>query len=340
MAQQSGRRRPSGAVGSFKAVIFAIAAVATAAHIRPGINVLWVEGQMAKADKGKAVQRGKSAGDGFDIADPKLPKAIEENALSSGGYPYDKKMKRDEFEAALHLLQIELVKLQVHVGKARDRIVVVFEGRDAAGKGSCIGRFREHLNPRSARIVALTKPSETERGQWYFQRYAAELPTAGEIVLLDRSWYNRAGVEKVMGFATPDQVADFLREAPEFEGMLVRDGIHFFKIYLEIGREMQLMRFHERQHDPLKRWKITDMDLAAMARWDDYSQAKEEMFRFTHTAVAPWTVILANDQRRARLEAIKTVLSALAYEGKDAMAIGEIDTMITGAGPEFFQRPR
>ncbi|MGE0698679.1 MAG: polyphosphate kinase 2 [Hyphomicrobiaceae bacterium] len=294
---------------------------------------------MAKAEKGKSAQRGAASGPSFDIENPKLPKAIDDRALGSGGYPYDKKMKREEFEETLQRLQIELVKLQVHVGKARERIVVVFEGRDAAGKGSCIGRFSEHLNPRSARVVALGKPTETECGQWYFQRYAAQLPTAGEIVLFDRSWYNRAGVEQVMGFATEDQVADFLREAPQFEGMLVRDGIRFFKIYLEIGREMQLLRFHERRHDPLKRWKITDIDLAAMARWDDYTSAKEEMFRFTHTAVSPWTVVLANDQRRARLESIRVVLTALDYKGKDALAVGALDPAITGAGPAFFSRP-
>jgi polyphosphate kinase 2 len=188
-------------------------------------------------------------------------------------------------------------------------------------------------------VVALTKPTETEQGQWYFQRYAAQLPTAGEIVLFDRSWYNRAGVERVMGFADEDQVADFLREAPEFEGMLVRDGIRFFKFYLEIGRQMQLMRFHERRQDPLKRWKISDIDLAAMACWDAYTKAKEEMFRFTHTAVAPWIVILANDQRRARLEAIRIVLAALDYDGKDTKAVGQVDAAISGAGHEFFHRP-
>ncbi|MGE0765763.1 MAG: polyphosphate kinase 2 [Hyphomicrobiaceae bacterium] len=293
---------------------------------------------MAKGDKPKSGKRGKSIED-FDLADPTLPKAIEEGALGSGGYPHGKKLKRSEFERELRLLQIELVKLQYHVVRSGKRIVVLFEGRDSAGKGSCIGRFKEHLNPRSARGVALTKPTETERGQWYFQRYSSEMPTAGEIVLFDRSWYNRAGVEKVMGFATPDQVADFLREVPAFEGMLVRDGIHLFKIYLEIGREMQLLRFHERRHDPLKRWKITDMDLAAMDRWDEYTHAKEDMFRFTHTAVAPWHVVLANDQRRARLEAIRLVLNAIDYEEKDAAAIGETDSLIVGSGPDFFDRP-
>ena len=272
----------------------------------------------------------------FDIADAKLPAAIEDKAFASGGYPHDKKIKREAFAADLLALQIELLKLQAHVIKTKQRVVVAFEGRDSAGKGTCIGHLREHLNPRSARVVALSKPTETERGQWYFQRYAIHLPAAGEIVLFDRSWYNRAGVERVMGFASPDQIANFLREAPEFEGMLVRDGIRFIKIYLEIGREMQIARFHERRHDPLKQWKISDIDLAAMSKWDEYTAAKEEMFRFTHTAVAPWTVILANDQRRARLEAIRLVLNGTAYDGRDNKAVGQADERIVGSGPEFF----
>lgn len=296
---------------------------------------------MAKSEKanGKGGAKDATLPKGFDIEDPKLPKAIEEGALASGGYPYDKKLKREAFETELLALQIEMLKLQNHIQRSKDRFIIVFEGRDSAGKGTCIGHMREHLNPRSAHVVALTKPTETERGQWYFQRYAVHLPTAGEIVMFDRSWYNRAGVERVMGFCTPDQLANFLREAPEFEGMLVRDGIHVIKLYLEIGRTMQLMRFHERRHDPLKRWKITDIDLAAMAKWDDYTKAKEEMFRFTHTAVAPWTVILANDQRRARLEAIRQVLLCIDYTGKDTKVVGTADGRIVGTGPEFFYRP-
>lgn len=293
--------------------------------------------EKTKSDKPKGGQRGSSI-ESFDLENPKLSKTIDDRALGSGGYPYDKRLKRDEFEKTLHLLQIELVKLQYHVARSGQRVVVVFEGRDSAGKGSCISRFREHLNPRSARGVALPKPTETERGQWYFQRYAAQMPTSGEIVLFDRSWYNRAGVERVMDFATPDQVADFLREAPEFEGMLVRDGVNLFKIYLEIGREMQLKRFHERRHDPLKQWKITDMDLAAIDRWDEYTHAKEEMFRFTHTAVSPWYVVLANDQRRARLESIRLVLKSMDYEGKDNAVVGESDALIVGSGHDFFHR--
>lgn len=296
---------------------------------------------MAKNGKNeKAAANGKSAKaiETFDIKNPKLPAAIEEAALASGGYPHDKKLRREDFEKQLEALQIELVKLQSHVIKQRERIIILYEGRDAAGKGTCIKYFREHLNPRNVRAVALTKPSDVERGQWYFQRYVAHLPTAGEMVLFDRSWYNRAGVERVMGFADPDQIADFLREAPQFEGLLVREGIKVFKIYLELGREMQLQRFHERWHDPLKKWKITDIDLAAMKKWDDYTLAKEDMLRFTHTAIAPWTVILSNDQRRARLESIRLVLDQINYEGKSAAVVGTPDRAIVGSTPEHFYR--
>ncbi len=271
----------------------------------------------------------------FDIDDPRLPSAIEDAALASGGYPYDKKLKREAFEEDLQKLQIELVKLQEHNLETRGRILLLYEGRDGAGKGTCIKAFSEHLNPRNTRTVALPKPTETERGQLYFQRYVAHLPSAGEIVLFDRSWYNRAGVERVMGFCTEDQLAAFLREAPEFEGLLVRDGIRLFKFFLTIGREMQLKRFHERRHDPLKGWKLSPIDVAALDKYDDYTKAQIEMFRFTNTTIAPWTVIRANDQRRARLETIRVVLSAIDYEGKDAKAIGKIDPLIVGSGPGF-----
>ena len=273
---------------------------------------------------------------GFDIDAEDLPKAIDKAALSSGGYPYEDKLKRKKYEAQLRELQIELRKLQAHVQKAGERIVVIFEGRDSAGKGGCIQRFTEHLNPRHAKTVALSKPTEAERGQWYFQRYVSHLPTRGDIVLFDRSWYNRAGVERVMGFASEDQVADFLREAPELEAMLVRDGIRLFKLYLDIGREMQLKRFHSRRHDPLKQWKLSDIDLVAMSKWDAYTRAQHEMFRFTHTSSSPWTVVLANDQRRARLEAMRVVLAAIEYAGRDVEVVGRIDDQIVGSGPRFF----
>jgi polyphosphate kinase len=273
---------------------------------------------------------------GFSLDDPKFPKDLDEAAMTSGGYPYDKRMRREDFEEQLHTLQIELVKLQTYNIKTSGRVLILYEGRDGAGKGSCIKAFTEHLNPRNTRAVALTKPTETERGQLYFQRYATQLPTAGEIVLFDRSWYNRAGVERVMGFCNADQLATFLREAPEFEGLLVRDGIRFFKFYLSMGREMQLKRFHQRRHDPLKQWKLSDVDLAALEKWDDYSAAQTDMFRFTHTTIAPWLVVRANDQRRARLETIRAVLLAIDYDGRDLKAIGRPDPLIAGAGPEFF----
>lgn len=269
----------------------------------------------------------------FDIADPELPNAIKENALSSGGFPYEKRIKKGKYEDRLLELQHELVKLQSDVRKTGKRIVALYEGRDSAGKGGCISRTLQYLNPRHARSVALSKPTETEQGQWYFQRYVTHLPTTGEITLFDRSWYNRAGVERVMGFCTQDQLADFLREAPDFEALLVRDGIHLFKFFLTMGREMQLKRFHERRHNPLKQWKLSPIDLKAISKWDDYTKAKEDMFRFTHTATSPWTVVHANDQRRARLETIKSILTAIDYEGKDPDKIGEIDDKIVSSGP-------
>jgi polyphosphate kinase len=272
----------------------------------------------------------------FDIESPKLPASIDAAALTSGGYPYDKKLKRDLYETELRLLQIELRKLQSSLEKDKRRLVCLFEGRDAAGKGSTINRFMAHLNPRMARAVALQKPTETERGQWYFQRYVTHLPTAGNITLFDRSWYNRAGVERVMGFCGPDQLADFLREAPQLEELLARDDVHIFKFYLDIGRETQLKRFHARRHDPLKQWKITDIDIAAIGKWDEYTRAKEDMFRFTHTPGAPWTVIRANDKRRTRLEAMRVVLSALDYADKDKVIVRAPDPLLVGSGPDFF----
>jgi len=273
---------------------------------------------------------------GFSLDDPKLPKEIEDAAMRSGGYPYDKRMKSELYEEQLLALQIELMKLQRHNLKVGNRILCLYEGRDGSGKGSCIKAFNEHMNPRNTRTVALPKPTETERGQLYFQRYAVHLPTAGEVVLFDRSWYNRAGVERVMGFCTEDQLAVFLREAPEFEGLLVRDGIKLFKYYLTIGREMQLKRFYERAKNPLKQWKLSSVDLASLDKYDDYTRAEIEMFRFTNTAIAPWTVVRANDQRRARLETIRHILLAIEYEGRDLKAIGKHDPQIIGSGPAFF----
>ncbi len=272
----------------------------------------------------------------WDLDDPHLPPDVKANALASGGYPYDKRMKRKRYEEELKLLQIELLKLQYWARDERERVVILFEGRDAAGKGGTIRRFLRHLNPRHARDVALAKPTEAERGQWYFQRYATQLPTAGDIVLFDRSWYNRAGVERVMGFCTDAQVRKFLNDAPQFEAALVRDGIQLFKLWLTIGPEMQFKRFHSRRHDPLKGWKLSEIDLASCRKWNEYTAAKEDMFLYTDTDITPWTVVRANDKRRTRLNAMRHVLSSIDYKDKDEAIVGAPDPKIVGRGPDFF----
>jgi polyphosphate kinase 2 len=272
----------------------------------------------------------------FNLSDPELDPWIEEHALSSGGYPYEDRMKRKAYEKELTALQIELLKLQRSIANTGERIVVVFEGRDTAGKGGTIHRFQQHLNPRHAHAVALSKPSDTERGQWYFQRYIANLPTAGEMAFFDRSWYNRAGVEPVMGFCSEAQHKLFLEEAPRFEEMLVNDGIHLIKIWLTIGQEMQLRRLHKRRHDPLKHWKISPIDLEAINQWDEYTAVKEQMFKATHKPKTPWTVIYSNDKRRARLNAIKLVLSKVDYGAKDTEIATLPDPKIVGSSDEFF----
>lgn len=271
----------------------------------------------------------------FDPDDPKFPPVLEEAALTSSGYPYDRKLKRKVYKDELIHLQLEFLKLQTHVANSGERIIALFEGRDTSGKGGCIARILARINPRHARSVALSKPTESERGQWYFQRYVSHFPTRGDIVLFDRSWYNRAGVERVMGFCTEDETARFLRDVPEFEALLVRDGIHFFKIYLTVGQEMQLKRFHERRHEPFKQWKFTDIDRAAIAKYEDYTRAEQDMLRFTHTTTCPWTVINANDQRRARLESMRVILTAMDYPGKDAKVVGALDPKITVTGADY-----
>ncbi|MGK9039905.1 polyphosphate kinase 2 [Rhizobium sp. SA279] len=273
----------------------------------------------------------------FDIDDPVLPDWVEEKKLSAGDFPYDKKMKREDYDSTLEALQVELVKVQFWLQATGKRVMAVFEGRDAAGKGGAIFATRAYLNPRYARVVALTKPTETERGQWYFQRYISHFPTAGEFVLFDRSWYNRAGVEPVMGFCTPEEHKRFLKETPRLEKMLVHEDVHLFKFWLDIGRETQIERFHDRRHSPLKCWKLSDMDIAALTKWDDYTQKRDEMLEKTHTDAAPWTLVRANDKRRARVNLIRHILLALDYEGKDKKAIGEIDDKILGSGPDFLK---
>jgi polyphosphate kinase len=269
----------------------------------------------------------------FDIDDPVLPDWAAKEALSSGGYPYDKKLKQDVYDEELKGLQIELVKVQYWLQATGGRVMALFEGRDAAGKGGTFHSILSYMNPRSARSVALTKPTETEQGQWYFQRYIAEFPSAGEFVLFDRSWYNRAVVEPVMGFCTEEQYQHFMEQAPRFEKLIQQDNIHFFKFWLDIGREMQIMRFHDRRHDPLKVWKLSPMDIAALNRWDDYTAKRDRMLKETHSKEAPWTVVKSNDKRRARLNAIRHILLSLDYEGKDLKVIGEIDDKILGKAP-------
>ncbi|MCV0351437.1 MAG: polyphosphate kinase 2 [Nitratireductor sp.] len=271
----------------------------------------------------------------FDIDDPDLPDWVKERELTAGGFPYDEKMDRDDYEKQLEMLQIELVKLQAWMQKSGARVMALFEGRDAAGKGGTIARIRTYLNPRNARNVALPKPTETERGQWYFQRYVTHFPTSGELVTFDRSWYNRGGVEPVMGFCTPEQHEQFLNEAPDFERAIVNDGIHFFKFWLNIGQETQLERFHDRRHSALKYWKFSPMDVAGIQKWDAYSRARDTMLERTHSAHAPWTVVRANDKRRARLAVIRRILLAIAYDGRDLDAIGPEDQLIIGTGPGF-----
>jgi polyphosphate kinase 2 len=247
-------------------------------------------------------------------------------------FPYEERMDRDQYEVEKYVLQIELLKFQYWVIDTKARHVIVFEGRDAAGKGGTIKRFMEHLNPRAARVVALTKPSETELHQWYFQRYVQHLPTGGEIVLFDRSWYNRVGVERVMGFCTDDQYAQFMQHVPRFEEMLVDSGIHLTKLWFSVTQHEQRTRFAIRQLDPVRRWKLSPMDLESLDRWDDYTAAKEAMFVRTDTEAAPWTTIKSNDKKRARINALRFFLNQFEYEGKDATVVFPPDSLIVGRG--------
>jgi polyphosphate kinase 2 len=276
----------------------------------------------------------------------KLPSASERPTTNdelaqgwrNGGYPYKSRMLRRDYEQQKFLLQTELLKLQAWLKDARQRLILLFEGRDAAGKGGAIKRFMEHLNPRGARVVALEKPSEVERGQWYFQRYVEHLPTAGEIVLFDRSWYNRSGVERVMGFCNPAEYEEFLRQVPEFERNLVRSGIHVIKFWFSVSREEQRRRFKEREAHPLKQWKLSPIDMASLDKWDDYTRAKEAMFFHTDTADSPWTVVKSDDKKRARLNAIRYVLHSMPYAGKDAKRIGPVDDLLVGRANVIHER--
>ena len=258
--------------------------------------------------------------------------AIEDTkgAILDPSYPYDDQMDRSAYDKELKALQLELSRLQADVNATGKRIVVVFEGRDAAGKGGTIKRFREYLNPRSARVVALSKPSDRERGQWYFQRYVDHLPAEGEMVFFDRSWYNRAVVEHVFGFCSSQERAIFFRQLPRFETLIIDEGIHFVKIWLNVGRAEQLRRFMSREKDPLKQWKLSRIDVDGLKRWDAYTEAISDTFERSHTPTAPWTVIRSDDKRRARLAAIRAVISGLEYAGKHPEVAQAPDPAICG----------
>ena len=281
-----------------------------------------------------------------DIADPPVANAAasanpdEELAddWREGGYPYKQLMLRKNYERQKYRLQVELLKLQAWVKETGQRVVILFEGRDAAGKGGTIKRFMEHLNPRGARVVALEKPSEREQGQWYFQRYVEHLPTRGEIVMFDRSWYNRAGVERVMGFCSEDEYQEFVRQVPEFERHLVRSGVHLIKFWFSVSRDEQRRRFREREAHPLKQWKLSPIDKASLDKWDEYTKAKEAMFFATDTADSPWTVIKSDCKKRARINAMRYVLHKLPYDRKEIARIGKIDPLLVGRAHVVYER--
>ncbi|THD82191.1 polyphosphate kinase 2 [Aliigemmobacter aestuarii] len=272
---------------------------------------------------------------------PQKYPAVDSNtireAFESGRYPYARPMGRKEYETEKARLQAELLKVQIWAQDTGQKFVILMEGRDAAGKGGTIKRFMEHLNPRYARVVALTKPTEKEKGEWFFQRYIEHLPTAGEIVFFDRSWYNRAGVERVMGFCTPAEYMEFMREAPEIERMLVRSGIRLYKYWFSVTRDEQRRRFTARETDPLKMWKLSPIDKASLDKWDDYTEAKEAMFFYTDTADAPWTIVKSNDKKRARLNCMRHFLSSIDYPGKDWSVIGEVDPLIVGGAAQVIR---
>jgi polyphosphate kinase 2 len=261
---------------------------------------------------------------------PKVDANAIREAFESGRFPYRKRMPRSDYEAEKALLQAELLKVQKWAQEVGQKFVFLFEGRDAAGKGGTIKRFTEHLNPRFARVVALNKPSDQERGQWFFQRYIEHLPTAGEMVFYDRSWYNRAGVERVMGFCSPTEYLEFMRQVPEMERMLVRSGIRLYKYWFSVTQAEQSRRFKARETDPLKRWKLSPIDMASLDKWEDYTEAKEAMFFYTDTADAPWTIVKSNDKKRARLNCMRHFLSTLDYPDKDPGIALPPDPLIVG----------
>ncbi len=292
------------------------------------------DGTIEDADGANGAEPVKRQGLAARRRDPEAIKA----AFESGEYPYATKMRRKPYEKRKAMLQAELLKAQKWIADSGEKIVIIFEGRDAAGKGGTIKRFMEHLNPRGARVVALQKPSERERTQWFFQRYIEHLPADGEIVLFDRSWYNRAGVERVMGFCEPTDYLEFMRQCPQVERMLVRSGIRLFKYWFSVTRDEQLRRFQSREVDPLKQWKLSPIDRASLDKWDDYTEAKEAMFFYTDTADAPWTIIKSNDKKRARLNCLQHFLTQLPYADKSTRIVNEPDPLIVGSSQHVIGR--
>jgi len=266
-----------------------------------------------------------------------VQKLSKHKIFPDANYPYTDKMPYKEYETLKQELQIELLKMQGWVKETGQKIVILFEGRDAAGKGGTIKRFMEHMNPRGARVVALEKPSNEEIGQWYFQRYIKHLPSAGEITLFDRSWYNRAGVERVMGFCKSGEYLEFMRQAPEFERMLVRSDIIFFKLWFSVSRNEQFRRFQQRKGDPLKQWKLSPIDMASLDKWESYTEAKEAMFFYTDTADAPWTVIKSDCKKRARIHAMRFILQALDYPNKNEEITQPPDPLIVGLAKDIYE---
>jgi polyphosphate kinase len=297
----------------------------------------------AKSNDKKADDKGgknlrRRARHNLDFSSADLPREVPKWDPEAGHYPYKKKIKRADYEATKQELQIELLKVQKWVKESGEKIVVLFEGRDAAGKGGTIKRFMEHLNPRGARVVALEKPTDEERGQWYFQRYVRNLTTAGEIVLFDRSWYNRAVVERVMGFCSDEQYHEFMHQAPEFERMLINSGIRLFKYWFSVSQYEQRRRFSSRRIDPLKQWKLSPVDVQSLTKWDDYTVAKDAMFYHCNTVHAPWTVIRSDDKKRARINCLKHFLHNLPYPDKDRKIATVPDSKIVIAANSELER--
>jgi len=274
-------------------------------------------------------------------AKPEVPSITSDQvreAFETGRYPYSRKLAKKTYEEEKAKLQAELLKVQHWALETGQKFILLFEGRDAAGKGGTIKRFTEHLNPRFARVVALNKPSDIERSQWYFQRYVNHLPSAGEMVFYDRSWYNRAGVERVMGFCSPNEYLEFMRQAPEFERMLVRSDIRLYKYWFSVTQKEQHLRFESRAQDPLKRWKLSPIDKASLGKWDEYTEAKEAMFFYTDTADSPWTIVKSNDKKRARLNTMRHFLASLDYPDKDSSIVVPADPLIVGHATHVLRR--